>query len=59
MNKFETSEQKWFKQLLTFAPTYSLKYVEWGESFIRFRDEENDKLYELRIKEIKPKKNKT
>lgn len=58
MSEFETKEEHWFKTLLTFAPTYHLKYVEWGKSFMRFRDEENNKLYELRIKEIKPRKNK-
>lgn len=36
--------------------SHDLQYVERGEAFTRFRDPNTGKLYELRLKEIVPKK---
>lgn len=52
MNQFETNEQRLFRERVQVLVS-DLKYVERGEAYIRFRDPETGKLYEVKIKEKK------
>lgn len=62
MSKFLTDEQKMYEMLgspYLLSPFKSeATMVEYGATFIRFKDKESGKTFEVRVKEIKPKKKK-
>ncbi len=48
---FETETEKLFQM---YVRQVQMPYVEYGQDFVRFK-KEGGKLYEIRVKEIKPK----
>lgn len=58
MSKFETDEQNAFKTYVKVL-TILLDYVEYGDTFLKFKDPASGKYFEVRLKEIKPKEKKS
>jgi hypothetical protein len=52
MSKFDTDTQRIFRERVK-VQTVDLKFVELGDDFVRFRDPQTGKLFEVKIKEKK------
>jgi hypothetical protein len=52
---FEVLTEKVFKERVTVF-TKDLQYVEFGQDFIRFKLEDGGNVFEVSVKEIKPRK---
>lgn len=57
MSKFDTDEQRVFKAFVQLSGE-KIPYIEFGDTFTRFKDPITGKLFEVRLKEIRPKKKK-
>lgn len=54
MSKFSTDEQRVFDKYIHVWLSEEIKYSEKGDVFVRFRDPETGKLFEVSVKEKKP-----
>jgi hypothetical protein len=52
---FETSTEKVFKERVKVI-TQDLQYVDYGNDFVRFKLEDGGNVFEVSVKEIKPRK---